>query len=177
MKKTVLILLVLVTITGCGMRKNSLYLPDAENDKHYTTIGINEKEHQGEGYTIMVPDKNYRYEKDYDDGILEEKWDYTKKDDVDVKVTIYRNSDEQTARGRFLRDNDDYIFEDLTGYSVCGTERDGDVLWFNLHEADGTVYIVSWEHPKNTKEDLKKELADIAGSFTLSAPAIKEKTQ
>ena len=54
------------------------------------------------------------------------------------------------------------------GYSLCGIEPDGDVLWFNLYESNGAVYIVSWEYPKNTKEDLKDELASIVKSFKLA---------
>ncbi len=33
---------------------------------------------------------------------------------------------------------------------------------------NGNVYIVSWEYPKNTSEDLKKELSDIAQTFNLA---------
>ena len=170
MKKITLILLMitLLMITGCKDNKKNLYLPEAKNDKIYTTIGGENETHQGDGYTITVPTKNYRYEKDYDDGAFEEKWEYTKKDDVKIKVRTYKNSDEITARGKFLKDNEDYIFEDLMGYSLCGMEPDGDTLWFNLHVSDETVYIVSWEFPKNTNEDLQKELSIIAGTFTLA---------
>ena len=170
MKKISLILLIisLVILSGCKENQKYIFLPEAKNDKVYTTLAGGNPVHQGDGYTITFPDKNYRYEKEYDDGNMEEKWEYTKKDDVEIKVTTYKNSDEITARGKFLRDNEDYIFEDLMGYSLCGTEPDGDELWFNLHELAGTVYIVSWEYPKNTKEELKQELANIAGTFELT---------
>ena len=162
----ILVIIALMMITGCkDDKQKNLYLPEAKNDKIYTTIGGEDEMHQGEGYTLTVPTKNYRYEKDNDDGNLEEKWSYTKKDDVEVKVTTYKNSNELSARSKFLKDNEDYIFEDLMGYSLCGTEPDGDILWFNLHVSGETVYIVSWEYPKNTKEDLKTELANIAGTF------------
>ena len=170
MKKITLILLMitLLMITGCKDNKKNLYLPEVKNDRFYTTIGGEEETHQGEGYTLTVPTKNYRYEKDYDDGNLEEKWNYIKKDDIEIKVTIYKNSDETSARTKFLKEYDDYIFEDLLGYSLCGQEFDGDTLWFNLHILGETVYIVSWEFPKNTSEDLQKELSNIAGTFTLA---------
>ncbi|MBE7010911.1 MAG: hypothetical protein E7418_05415 [Ruminococcaceae bacterium] len=168
MKKTaiLLVLITLLTVTGCVSKTK--YLPEAKSDKTFTTIGGKEEAHQGEGYSLTVPFRHYRYEKDYDDGHLEETWEYTKKDDVNIKVTTYQNADEGSARGKFLRENDDYIFEDLTGYPLCGTELDGDTLWFHLHEANGAVYIVSWEYPKNTKEDLQKELSDIAQTFKLA---------
>ena len=81
MKKITLILLMLtlLMITGCKDNEKNLYLPEAKNDKIYATIGGENETHQGEGYAISVPDKNYRYEKEYDDGALEEKWEYTKK--------------------------------------------------------------------------------------------------
>ncbi len=161
----IMLMIALTMVTGCNDNRKDLYLPKAKNDKIYSSVGSDK--HQGEGYTLTVPQKNYRYEKDYDDGNLEETWDYTKKDDVEIKVATYKNSDQTTVRSRFLRDNDDYIFEDLTGNSLCGTEPDGDTLWFRIHEADGTVYIISWKYPKNTKEDLQKELSDIADTFKL----------
>jgi len=171
MKKITLILLMitLLMITGCkDNNQKNLYLPEAKNDKVYTTIGGENESHQGEGYTITIPSKDYRYEKEYDDGALEEKWEYTKKDDVEIKVTTYKNSDEISARTKFLKEYDEYIFEDLLGYPLCGTELDGDTLWFDLCESGETVYIVSWEFPKNTSEDLQKELSNIAGTFTLA---------
>ena len=171
MKKFIFILLMitLLMITGCKEnRPKNLYLPEAKNDKVFTTIGDKNETYQGEGYTITVPSKDYRYEKEYDDGALEEKWEYTKNDDVEIKVTTYKNSDEISARTKFLKEYDEYIFEDLLGLSLCGQELDGDTLWFNIHISDETVYIVSWEFPKNTSEDLQKELSNIAGTFTLA---------
>lgn len=159
---------ILASAESQDTKQKNLYLPQAENDKVYTTIGGGNETHQGEGYTLTIPTKNYRYEKEYDDGALEEKWEYTKNDDVEIKITTYKNSDELSAREKFLRENEDYIFEDLLGYPLCGQELDGDILWFDLCESDGTVYIVSWEFPKNTSEDLQKELSNIAGTFTLA---------
>ena len=140
------------------------YIPEAQNDKIITSVGIS---HSGEGYTINIPGKGYRYERDFDDGGFEEKWEYTKRDNVQIKVTTYKNTDETTARGRFLRENDDYIFEDLMGYPACGIELDGDTLWFNVHQSGGNVYIVSWEYPKNASDELKTELSKIAESFKI----------
>ena len=170
MKKVFLIffMLTLLTVTGCKNNQKSLYLPEATNDNIFTTVGGGDEVYQGEGYHITVPTKNYRYEKEYDDGHLEETWEYTKKEDVKIQITTYKNSDELSARGHFLKENEDYIFEDFTGYSLCGMEPDGDTLWFHLYEKNKTVYIVSWEYPKNTSEKLQKELSNIAQTFQLT---------
>lgn len=168
MKKITLMLLMisLLMITGCkDNNPKNLYLPEAKKDKVFTAVGDENKVHQGEGYTITLPSKDYRYKKEFDDGALEEKWEYMKKDDVQIKVTTYKNSDERSARGMFLRENEDYIFEDLLGYPLCGQELDGDTLWFTIHVSGKTVYIVSWEYPNHTKDDLKTELANIADTF------------
>lgn len=169
MKKITLVFIIAIALmmTGCQANNKNLYLPEAKKDKIYTTVGGNETLYQGEGYTLTVPVKNYRYEKDYDDGELEETWEYIKNDDIQLKVSTYPNSDEISARGEFLRDHDDYIFEDLTGYSLCGTKLNGDQLWFHLYESNGTVYIVSWEYPEKAKNSLKQELAEIAATFRL----------
>ena len=64
--------------------------------------------------------------------------------------------------------NDDFVFEDLMGYSICGMEADEDTLWFNIHTSGEDVYIVSWEYTKNAGEHIKNELSQIAQTFKLS---------
>ncbi|MBO5408638.1 MAG: hypothetical protein J6A61_04485 [Clostridia bacterium] len=171
MKKIVLLVLIgsLLTVSGCSeIQPKNRYLPKVKNDTVYTTVDGEDTLHRGDGYELSIPSENYHYEKDYDDGALEESWESIKKDDVKIKVYTYQNTDEITARSRFLRENEDYIFEDMTGDSICGTQIDGDILWFYLHQSDKTVYIISWEYPKHTKEVLQTELANIAGTFRLT---------
>ena len=127
MKKHLIVIFIISVsiLSGCiDNNKKNNYLPDVKNDRVFTTVGYENEIHQGEGYTITIPSKDYRYEKEYDDGALEEKWEYTKKDDAKIKVTIYKNSDEIAARTKFLKDYEDYIFEDMLGYSLCGQELD-----------------------------------------------------
>ena len=170
MKKLILVLLSVFFLAGCGAREKTLYLPEVQNDKTFATVGgekTKDNVYQGEGYTISIPD-GYRYERDLDDGNLEETWNSKKYDDVEISVTTYKNTDEIVARGIFLRENDDYIIEDLTGNRILGIEPDGDSLWFSVYEKDGNTYIVSWEYPKNTNEAIRKELAEIAATFRFS---------
>lgn len=170
MKSLLLIMFVIIVLItgGCSSDNRNIILPEATNDKTISSVGIEEKAYEGNGYTITIPQKNYRFEKDYDDGTLEEKWEYTKLDDTAIKVTTYKNTDAGTARSRFLMENDDYIFEDFMGYPVCGTEPDGDTLWFSLYESDGDIYIVSQEYPKYADESIITELADIAKTFKVA---------
>ena len=69
----IMLLVIMLMITGCKDEKqNNLYLPEANNDKIYTTIEGKADKHKGDGYTITVPVKDYHYEKEYDDGAIEE---------------------------------------------------------------------------------------------------------
>ena len=169
MKKLLIVSLILsmILLCGCSKDEKKLYLPEAKNDKLYTVTTETEI-YKGDGYTINISDKIYRYEKDFEEGFLEESWERKKSDDVKITVGTYKNTDEITARGIFLRENDDYIFEDLMGYSICGVEADGDTLWFNLHTSGKDVYIVSWKYPKNAEESIKEELSDIAQTFRIA---------
>ena len=158
---------------GCKRtEQKNLYLPENTNDKTFSSVKSTDKEyvsaHSGTGYSIYVPEESYRYEKDYDDGAFEETWEHKRFDDVEIKVTTYKNSDEISARSKFLREHDDYVFEDLLGYPLCGVERDGDTLWFHIYENSGNVYIVSWKYDKNTIDDVKTELSEIASTFSLA---------
>ncbi|MBR2916321.1 MAG: hypothetical protein IKC07_01800 [Clostridia bacterium] len=129
------------------------------------TTNVSSKLYKGDGYSLSIPEKGYRYEKDYDDGAIEDKWESITRDDISIEVITYEHTDKELAQKMFLRENEDYIFEDLMGYSLCGMEMDGDTLWFNLYEANGNTYIVSWEYPKNADEKTKTELSAIAQTF------------
>jgi len=168
MKKLFIVSIIvsLILLCGCNEDEKNLYLPEAKNDKLFA-VTTEAETYKGDGYTINISDKIYRCEKDFEEGFLEESWERKTSDDVKITVTTYKNTDEITARGIFLRENDDYIFEDLMGYSICGIEADGDTLWFNLHTSGEDVYIVSWEYPKNAEEHIKKELSQIAQTFKL----------
>ena len=170
MKKTALILLIITmtVFTGCKENKKNIYLPEAENDKIYTTIGGNNGMHIGDGYTLIFASENFRYEKEYDDGNLEEKWEHTKKDDVEIKVTTYKNKDEITARKKFLKDNDEYVFEDLTHSEPCGKNSEGDLLCFRVIPTKEDVFIISWEYPNNSADEVKKELWRIYETFAVT---------
>lgn len=161
------IIVSLILLCGCSKYEKKLYLPEAKNDKLFA-VTTEVETYKGAGYTINISDKFYRHEKDFEKGYLEECWERKKSDDAKITVTTYKNTDEITARGIFLRENDDYVFEDLMGYSICGIEADGDSLWFNIHTSGEDVYIVSWEYSKNAGENIKEELSGIAQTFKIS---------
>lgn len=124
------------------------------------------QEYQGDGYVINIPAEGFRYEKEFDDGVLEETWESTENDHAELKVSTYKNTSSETAQAAFLKEHDDFIFEDLMGSPLCGFEADGnDVLWFHLHEKNENVYIVSWEYSALASDNSSKILAALANTF------------
>jgi len=160
----------LVSLAGCA--KKNEFLPEAQNDHTFTTVGgmtvptTDWMAYPGNGYHISAPPSGFRYETDFDDGAFEETWEAIADDDACVKVTMYRNVDETTARGMFLREHEDYMFEDL-GETQYGEAHDGDSLCFRVYPTEGGVYILSWEYTSRTSDDTIAILNTIANSFTL----------
>lgn len=124
--------------------------------------------YQGQGYTISIPDSGWRLERDVDDGVFEDTWESTVSDDVELQVSRYEGKTAAAARDAFVRDHDDYRFDDLTGDLVTGSERDGDVLVFFTRETGGTTYLVSWQYPAYAAEGFGSRLRQIADTFQLT---------
>ena len=164
------------TVAGCA--KETAYLPEVKQDHVVGTVGelppmteIDKSDwmaYPGNGYHISVAQNGFRYETDFDDGVFEESWETVSTDDAKVCVILYQNSDETKARSMFLQEHDDYIFEDFTGESHCGTEPDGDTLWFRMYQSGDTVYLLSWEYPKSASDDVISALHAIADTFQLT---------
>lgn len=162
----------LLILGGCNTREKYQYLPEEKNDHIFTVIGGDDSKkenlHQGDGYSIRIPAKGYRYEKEIEDGFLEESWEYTKKDDIEFQIITYHDMDVVAAKKHFLNEKREYRIEDEMGSPVLGTDFDGDVMWFQIKETTDNIYIISWEYSKNTKESIQKELSDIAESFMIT---------
>ncbi len=119
----------------------------------------------GNGYSIYIPDDEFRKGMDFDDGILEDYWENKTNEDVEIHVATYSGVTPEKAQQHFLKENDDYIFEDLTGMPVCGREKEGDALWFFAETNEDNTYIVSWKYPKAAEDAISAKLAKIAETF------------
>jgi hypothetical protein len=124
--------------------------------------------YQGRGYTVSIPVEGWRLEQDADDGAYEETWESTVNDDVELQVSRYEGRSAAEARTAFIRDHDDYRFDDPAGSLVTGQERDGDVLAFFSREQDGVAYIVSWQYPAYAAEGFGARLRQMAETFQLT---------
>ena len=129
----------------------------------------------GRGYSLYIPEEGWRHEKDADDGTLEDSWESTVNDEVELEVRRYParlNESLAEVKADFTRDRD-YVFEDLMGGELgdplTGMDEDGDFLSFMAAQSgDGTVYVISWEYPAEAAEGFGTRLALIANTFQLT---------
>ena len=129
----------------------------------------------GAGYVIYIPDEGWRFEREVDDGITEERWESIYNDEVGLTVythPVYPDASAATTKGAFLADSD-YVFEDVAGGTpgdpLTGREADGDYLCFMAAEGSGGVtYIVAWEYPAEAAEGFGARLRVIADTFVVT---------
>ena len=128
----------------------------------------------GRGYSLYIPEEGWRHEKDADDGTLEDSWESTVNDEVELEVRRYPARLKEslaTVKADFVKDRD-YVFEDLMGGELgdplTGMDEDGDFLSFMAAQSgDGTVYVISWEYPAEAAEGFGTRLALMANTFQL----------
>ncbi len=184
MKKVLLLVLCVTLLCSCGKK---LFLPEATNDHTFGIIGgadgptsiivgepkdvlknLPAKTHNGDGYVIEIPESGWAYEKELDDGALEETWSPVGNDHAELTVRTYPLPLIESRR-LFLEENEDYIFEDLMGETICGFDRGdgGRVLWFRSFETEGKTYYLSWEYSALASDNSAAIMSAIAETFQL----------
>lgn len=145
---------------------NLMMSVEGETEEIPATLSIRQ------GYSIYIPDGGWHLETDHnDDGaVWEDTWESTFNDDVELGVRCYAGVTAEEARDRFLRDEDDYLFEDLMGGALgdplTGVDtEDNDVLGFMTAEKDGNVYVVYWKYPSEAAEGFGARLPVVADTF------------
>lgn len=123
-----------------------------------------------QGYSLYVPKEGWWLDKEGpEDGFAyEDCWESIQRDDVELCVRCYTGVTREEAQSRFLRDKNDYLFEDLMGEELFGwDERDGEYLTFYMEERGDCVYVVYWEYPAQ-EERWGGLLAEMAHSVQFS---------
>ena len=127
-----------------------------------------------QGYSIYIPDEEWLLETDFnDDGAAwEDVWESAFNDDVKLGVRCYAGMTAEDAGALFVQDEDDYLFEDLTGGEpgspLTGSDpEDNDMLAFLTAENDDAAYVVYWKYPLEAAEGFGLRLPVIAETFQL----------
>ena len=196
MKKLILILALLLALSGCGQTDSPAAPetaapstvpetaapagdrnPTAEElgraDKKDLTIMVEGTEEAvpatlyiGQGYSIYIPDEDWRLEKDVDDGIPEEKWESTVNDDVELRVLHLGEKTLEEAKAWVTAEEDDYrLIEDKQGGLGGTDEKDREMLEVRFYPSGSQMYAVLYEYPMEAAEGFGARLGQIAESF------------
>ena len=196
MKKPILILTLLLALSGCGQTDSPAAPetaapstvpetaapagdrnPTAEElgraDKKDLTIMVEGTEEAvpatlyiGQGYSIYIPDEDWRLEKDVDDGIPEEKWESTVNDDVELRVLHLGEKTLEEAKAWVTAEENDYrLIEDKQGGLGGTDEKDREMLEVRFYPSGSQMYAVLYEYPMEAAEGFGARLGQIAESF------------
>ena len=196
MKKPILILTLLLALSGCGQTDSPAAPetaapstvpetaapagdrnPTAEElgraDKKDLTIMVEGTEEAvpatlyiGQGYSIYIPDEDWRLEKDVDDGIPEEKWESTVNDDVELRVLHLGEKTLEEAKAWVTAEEDDYrLIEDKQGGLGGTDEKDREMLEVRFYPSGSQMYAVLYEYPMEAAEGFGARLGQIAEPF------------
>lgn len=133
------------------------------NDQFTLTGG-----YRGNGYTIIIPDGDFVFEKKINEGIIEEKWTHKENELVEIKVTTYKYTEKKTIRESVFRKNSEYSFEELSDYEMRGMNENGDLIWCSLLPTDEEFFVLTLKYPSNSDEKEREALHRIYGTFTVT---------
>ena len=173
MKRVLLLLVAVTLLCSCGKSDFSYGVIGGADGPTAIIVGeqkdvlrdLPTKTHAGDGYTIEIPEKGWKYEKEYDDGVLEETWE---NDHAELLIYTY-SLPLIEARRAFLAEKDDYIFEDLMGETICGFDRadSGRILWVRCYESGEKTIFLCWEYSALASDNSSIILSAVAETFAL----------
>ena len=184
--KQVLLVFLVCSLLLCACGKN-LILPEAKNDYTIGIIGgadgptaiivgeqrdvlkdLPTKTHQGDGYVIEIPEKGWLYDKELDDGAVEESWTPVGNEHAELTIRTYALPLIESRR-LCMEENEDYMCEDLMGETICGFDKEdgGMILWFRCFEDEGKTYYLSWEYSALASDNSAQIMSALSETFQL----------
>ena len=126
----------------------------------------------GRGYSVYIPDAGWKKERERERLASVDVWESTLDDEVEFAVYHYGRLSMEEAVTSFLKEQDDYVFQELllkdseAKEPLEGVDEDGDVLKFLPRAGKEGVYIVSWSY-RNAFGAAASQAERIAGTFVL----------
>lgn len=122
--------------------------------------------YNGEGYSIYIFDEDWRLETDMEDGVLEEKWESTFNDDVELRVLHLGNRGLAEAQAFVKAKEDDYRFQEDKQGGLLGTdEQDRELMEVLFYPSDGAMFAVLYQYPEEAMEGFGARLRVMADTF------------
>ena len=120
----------------------------------------------GQGYSIYIPDEDWRMEKGTEDGFPEETWESMFNDDVELRVLHFSGKTQEEARAFMIAEEDDYRFQEDQQGGLLGTdERDHERMEVRFHPSEDMVYAVLYTYPEEAAEGFDVRLSVMADTF------------
>lgn len=152
---------------GGGRAKTTVLIVTLEGQKEEMPATL----HEGEGYSIYIPDKGWKADlNDRDSGGWEDSWESTANKEVELRVEFFAGKTAAEARSAILTEHEDYGFmdADANGYFTGTDGGDAETMEVWLTEADGGTYAVQCAYPDEAAEGFGMRLTVIAQTFALS---------
>lgn len=131
---------------------------------------VNLTQYDGQGYTIMIPDGQWRLESQWEDGRPEQTWESLHNSEVELKVAWLAELNKEQAQGFLMADRDDFQMEIQSDGSMIGRDsQDQEILFARFYPADAGTFILTYSYPDTTEmaEGFGVRLSTIADSFQL----------
>ncbi|MDD2956784.1 MAG: hypothetical protein PHD67_10825 [Oscillospiraceae bacterium] len=120
----------------------------------------------GQGYSLYIPDEGWRLDRDAED--LEESWESTADDDVQLTVRCWPKATTEEMAAYFQRDEDDYTWQLQEDGSYLGYDaHDRGYKQLYLYQRNEEGYTVTLEYPEAAAEGFGVRLSAMADSFAV----------
>lgn len=126
--------------------------------------------YDGQGYSIMIPDGQWRLESEWEDGRPAQTWESIYHPDVELEVQWLAGLSKEQAQGFLMADEDDFQLETQPDGSMMGRDtQDGEILFARFYPSETGTFVLTYSYPDTTEmeEGFGAGLSSIADSFQL----------
>ena len=133
-----------------------------------TAAAANVTRYDGQGYTIDIPDGQWRLESEWDDGRLEQTWESIFYPEAELEVQYYAGLTKEQAQTAVTLDEDDFRLETQTDGSLMGRDLgDREILFVRFYPGDNGTYVLTYTYTDTQEmaDSVGAQLASMADSF------------
>lgn len=133
-----------------------------------TAAAANVTQYDGQGYTIGIPDGEWRLESEWDDGRPVQTWESVFYPDAELEVQYLAGLSKEQAQAAVMLDEDDFRLETQADGSMMGRDLgDREILFVRFYPGDAGTYVLTYTYTDTQKmaDSVGAQLASMADSF------------
>lgn len=133
-----------------------------------TAAAANVTQYDGQGYTIGIPDGEWRLESEWDDGRPVQTWESIFYPDAELEVQYLAGLSKEQAQAAVMLDEDDFRLETQADGSMMGRDLgDREILFVRFYPGDAGTYVLTYTYTDTQKmaDSVGAQLASMADSF------------